>query len=66
MKQRDIVWGMFQGVEGVNVGMETGDHGGLLINPLFTLHWCCLLFLPEASLGTETSDFASHLFHVTC
>lgn len=57
---------MFQGSEGVNVGTETGGHGGLLINPLFTLPWCCLLVLPEASLSTETSDFGSYLFHVTC
>lgn len=57
---------MFQGSEGVNVGTETGGHGGLLINPLFTLPWCCLLVLPEASLSTETSDFGSYLFQITC
>lgn len=52
---RGVTWhhrqGMFQGFQGVDVGMETGGHGGLLINPLFTLQWSLFTWVTWGIFG---------------
>lgn len=55
--------GMSQGKEGVNVGMETGAHGGLFINPLFCLH---MMLFTRFTWGVFWVQRPLTSFHVAC